>query len=88
MEGGGWCSDLATCASRAASTPTLMSSNGFPPLLFSAAVTGVLSADPTANPSMYDWNHVSATYCSSDSFLGNAGPGLSLTLYSHSYKHV
>ena len=51
-----------------------MSSTSFLPTLPSIAVAGVLNADPNGNPYMYNWNQVFVVYCSSDSFLGDAGP--------------
>lgn len=75
LEGGGWCSDLASCDQRIMRLPGLMSSQQNPATLSTYSVYGVLSADPAANPYMHNWNHVSVIYCSSDSFLGDAGPG-------------
>lgn len=60
---------------RASSTPNLMGSSTmyYPDVLPGAGVGGVLDGDLRVNP-LYSWNHVSIGYCSSDAYLGNAGP--------------
>ena len=77
MEGGGWCSDQQTCTLRYSASPSLMTSNTiyYPNILPGASVAGILAGDPRANPFWYTWNHVSVGYCSSDSYLGDAGTG-------------
>ena len=47
----------------------------YPNILAGASVAGILAGDPRANPFWYTWNHVSIGYCSSDSYLGEAGTG-------------
>jgi hypothetical protein len=75
FEGGGWCTDLASCASR--SQTLLGSSLMYPDRMvpyqdrgyFNTSVA-YFSADPAINPQMYNWNSVFLRYCDGQSFAG------------------
>ncbi|KAL5057876.1 hypothetical protein RYX36_029480 [Vicia faba] len=66
LEGGGWCSSVASCSYR--KTTALGSSNYMDtPLLF----TGMLSSLPSQNPDFFNWNKVKIRYCDGASFAGH-----------------
>lgn len=65
-EGGGWCTDLDDCKSR--SGTDLGSSKAYPASQDLGG--GYFSADPAANPMMYNWNSVILRYCDGGSFSG------------------
>jgi hypothetical protein len=77
LEGGGWCYDTASCASRNVSTPHFMTSKLLPAVLNDNTVSrdvnhgGINSASATVNPHFYNANQVYVWYCSSDSHIGN-----------------
>ena len=52
-----------------------MGSGANPEVLDPGSFDGILDGDPRANPTFFLWNHISATYCSSDSFLGDIAAG-------------
>ncbi len=65
LEGGGSCNTLAECAARG---PGLRGTSGADP---SKNGTGILSADPAANPDFFTANAVYVEYCSSDNWAGH-----------------
>jgi O-palmitoleoyl-L-serine hydrolase len=71
LPGGGECYDQASCASRAANTPTLVSSAPYQanPSLASG-LEGLLDPSPSNNPDFYDASVVEILYCSSDEWSG------------------
>ncbi len=69
FEGGGGCTDIASCAERARTERGLTTSTGAPDTLRHG---GILSIDPDVNPDFYAWNHVMLNYCSSDGWAGRA----------------
>jgi hypothetical protein len=71
LQGGGECYDQASCSSRAADTPTLVSSAPYqanPSLAF--GLGGLLDSNPDNNPDFYDASTVEVLYCSSDEWSG------------------
>ncbi|CAK8541616.1 unnamed protein product [Lathyrus sativus] len=65
LEGGGWCSSIASCSYR--KTTALGSSSYMDtPVLFS----GMLSSVPSQNPDFFNWNKVKIRYCDGASFAG------------------
>jgi hypothetical protein len=71
LQGGFDCYDQNTCASRAAGSPTMVSSVGYKALSgASLRADGIESADPNVNPDFYDATQVLALYCSSDFWSG------------------
>jgi hypothetical protein len=72
LEGGGNCTDQASCAARAASPQTsgLITSHNY----IAADGTGLLSPDPSINPTLYNATTVVVHYCSSDNWTGAATP--------------
>ncbi|KFK38327.1 hypothetical protein AALP_AA3G099800 [Arabis alpina] len=65
LEGGGWCSTIASCSSRAMTN--YGSSNYFED---EVSFPGVLSNDPSQNPEFFNWNRVVIRYCDGASFAG------------------
>jgi hypothetical protein len=71
LQGGGECFDQATCSTRAANMPTLVSTASFQANPSSAfGQGGVLSSAPGTNPDFYDASMVQVLYCSSDDWSG------------------
>jgi hypothetical protein len=71
LQGGGECVDQASCASRAADTPTLVSSAPYQANPSSAfGLDGILDPNPSNNPDFYDASMVEVLYCSSDEWSG------------------
>jgi pectinacetylesterase len=71
LQAGGECYNQASCSSRAADTPTLVSSAPYqanPSLAF--GLNGLLDASPNNNPDFYDASMVEILYCSSDVWSG------------------
>eukprot|EP00253_Pinus_taeda_P028934 PITA_28934 len=78
MEGGGWCSDKASCSERASSA---LGSSLY--MGKSIAFTGILSDVQSKNPDFYGWNRVLVRYCDGSSFTGDVEevePGSKLQL--------
>jgi len=77
LQGGGWCWDIPSCASRWKYSQYWMTSKDLPATMNDtdcigpACHGGILSSDPKINPYFYDANQVYIWYCSSDSHLGN-----------------
>ena len=70
LEGGQWCYDAASCYQRAQAQPFLISSQRWPP---HQRFSGIFAKNPRRNP----WagaNLVYLSYCSSDAWVGDAGP--------------
>ena len=68
---GGYCYDQASCSSRAADSPTLVSSAPYqanPSLAF--GMGGLMDSNPNNNPDFYDASTVEVLYCSSDVWSG------------------
>lgn len=65
IEGGGWCSTLASCAQR--KMTALGSSNYMEQVSF----RGILSSHPSENPDFFNWNKVKIRYCDGASFAGH-----------------
>eukprot|EP00013_Stygamoeba_regulata_P023009 CAMPEP_0177646668 /NCGR_PEP_ID=MMETSP0447-20121125/9892_1 /TAXON_ID=0 /ORGANISM="Stygamoeba regulata, Strain BSH-02190019" /LENGTH=387 /DNA_ID=CAMNT_0019149207 /DNA_START=42 /DNA_END=1205 /DNA_ORIENTATION=+ len=72
LQGGAWCYDQASCASRWQDSRELMSSTVWPTAATSFANQGLFDQNQNNNPYFYDYNHVYVTYCSSDAWAGNA----------------
>lgn len=71
LQGGGECFDQATCANRAVTNPTLVSSASYQANPSSAfAQSGLLSPAPGPNPDFFDASTVLVLYCSSDDWSG------------------
>jgi hypothetical protein len=71
LQGGGECFDQATCSTRSATMPTLVSTASFqanPSSAFGQA--GLLGTIPGTNPDFYDASVVQVLYCSSDDWSG------------------
>jgi hypothetical protein len=70
LEGGQWCYDAPSCYQRAQAQPFLISSQRWPP---HQRFSGIFAKNPRRNP----WagaNLVYLSYCSSDAWVGDAGP--------------
>jgi hypothetical protein len=68
---GGYCYDQASCSSRAANTPSLVSSAPYQANPSSAfGLAGLLDPAPSNNPDFYDASVVQVLYCSSDLWSG------------------
>ena len=68
--GGGWCSDLKTCASRA---KTIMgSSKSYPKCMQKNMFLGYLNETAFHNPILHGYQTVLVRYCDGGSFAGNA----------------
>lgn len=71
LQGGGECYDQASCSSRAADTPTLVSSAPYRANPSSAfGMGGLMDSNPNNNPDFYDASTVEVLYCSSDEWSG------------------
>jgi hypothetical protein len=71
LQGGGECFDQPTCATRAATMPTLVSTSSFQANPSSAfGQGGLLGNTPGNNPDFYDASIVQVLYCSSDDWSG------------------
>lgn len=66
-QGGGWCQTTAECQERA---KTALGSTTADPATTNPG-EGYFSADPAANPLMYNWNKVMLRYCDGGSFSGD-----------------
>ncbi|KAL6642734.1 hypothetical protein ACP70R_020915 [Stipagrostis hirtigluma subsp. patula] len=67
FEGGGWCTDVPSCAERAGTR------RGSTRLMTKLEVfSGILSNRPDMNPDFYNWNRVKLRYCDGGSFAGNS----------------
>ncbi|KAL6906431.1 hypothetical protein ACP4OV_004032 [Aristida adscensionis] len=67
FEGGGWCTDAASCAERAGTR------RGSTRLMAKLEVfSGILSNRPDMNPDFYNWNRVKLRYCDGGSFAGDS----------------
>ncbi|RLN30166.1 pectin acetylesterase 5-like [Panicum miliaceum] len=66
LEGGGWCRNLKSCASRQRS---ILGSSRY--MERQVEFTGILSDDKSQNPDFYNWNKVKIRYCDGASFSGN-----------------
>ncbi|XP_024314061.1 pectin acetylesterase 5 isoform X3 [Brachypodium distachyon] len=66
LEGGGWCRNLKSCASRQKS---MLGSSRY--MERQVEFAGILSDDEAQNPDFYDWNKVKIRYCDGASFSGN-----------------
>ncbi|KAL1212259.1 Pectin acetylesterase 11 [Cardamine amara subsp. amara] len=66
MEGGGWCTDIATCVQRKSTmkgSSKLMNTDfGF---------SGILGGKQSSNPDFYNWNRIKVRYCDGSSFTGD-----------------
>ncbi|CAH2046332.1 unnamed protein product [Thlaspi arvense] len=66
MEGGGWCTDIATCVKRKSTmkgSSKLMNKDfGF---------SGILGGKQSTNPDFYNWNRIKVRYCDGSSFTGD-----------------
>ncbi|KAM0855727.1 hypothetical protein ACQ4PT_049585 [Festuca glaucescens] len=66
LEGGGWCRNLKSCASRQRS---ILGSSRY--MESQVEFAGMLSDDQDQNPDFYNWNKVKIRYCDGASFSGN-----------------
>ncbi|GJN36312.1 hypothetical protein PR202_gb25160 [Eleusine coracana subsp. coracana] len=66
LEGGGWCRNLRSCASRQKS---MLGSSHYMERQIEFA--GILSDDESQNPDFFNWNKVKTRYCDGASFSGN-----------------
>ncbi|KAL6619670.1 hypothetical protein ACP70R_034809 [Stipagrostis hirtigluma subsp. patula] len=66
LEGGGWCRNLKSCASRQKS---MLGSSRY--MEHQVEFAGILSDDKSQNPDFYNWNKVKIRYCDGASFSGN-----------------
>ncbi|PUZ63679.1 hypothetical protein GQ55_3G087200 [Panicum hallii var. hallii] len=66
LEGGGWCRNLKSCASRQRS---ILGSSRY--MERQVEFTGILHDDKSQNPDFYNWNKVKIRYCDGASFSGN-----------------
>nr|CAB3463661.1 unnamed protein product [Digitaria exilis] len=66
LEGGGWCRNLKSCASRQGS---ILGSSRY--MERQIEFTGILSDDKSQNPDFYNWNKVKIRYCDGASFSGD-----------------
>ncbi|KAK3140934.1 hypothetical protein QOZ80_5AG0407950 [Eleusine coracana subsp. coracana] len=66
LEGGGWCRNLRSCASRQKS---MLGSSHYMERQIEFA--GILSDDESQNPDFFNWNKVKIRYCDGASFSGN-----------------
>eukprot|EP01113_Clastostelium_recurvatum_P018995 TRINITY_DN2239_c0_g1_i1.p1 TRINITY_DN2239_c0_g1~~TRINITY_DN2239_c0_g1_i1.p1 ORF type:complete len:407 (-),score=62.93 TRINITY_DN2239_c0_g1_i1:268-1404(-) len=96
LQGGGWCYDGPSCASRKKNTPYWMTSTVCPPSITDDPSTGpagighagILSSNQTENPHFYNSNHVWLWYCSSDSNLGTRPASNATFGYHFLGKHI
>ncbi|KAI5429901.1 variant 4, Pectin acetylesterase 5 [Lathyrus oleraceus] len=93
LEGGGWCSSIASCSYR--KTTALGSSNYMDsPVLFS----GMLSSVASQNPDFFNWNKVKIRYCDGASFAGHpesealltgcSAGGLASLIHCDNFRHL
>jgi len=70
FQGGGFCSSLSECATRASDTSaeSVGSSTSYPATMDGV---GVYSSNPQINPYFYDWNRVYVPYCDGFFFSGD-----------------
>ncbi|XP_044976590.1 pectin acetylesterase 5-like [Hordeum vulgare subsp. vulgare] len=66
LEGGGWCRNLKSCASRQKS---ILGSSHY--MERQVEFAGMLSDDEDQNPDFHNWNKVKIRYCDGASFSGN-----------------
>ncbi|CAM0958406.1 unnamed protein product [Alopecurus aequalis] len=66
LEGGGWCRNLKSCASRQKS---ILGSSHY--MESQVEFAGMLSDNEDQNPDFYNWNKVKIRYCDGASFSGN-----------------
>uniref|UniRef100_A0A452XN20 Pectin acetylesterase n=3 Tax=Aegilops tauschii subsp. strangulata TaxID=200361 RepID=A0A452XN20_AEGTS len=66
LEGGGWCRNLKSCASRQKS---MLGSSHY--MERQVEFAGMLSDDEDQNPDFHNWNKVKIRYCDGASFSGN-----------------
>ncbi|KAL0799349.1 hypothetical protein Bca101_054524 [Brassica carinata] len=66
MEGGGWCTDVASCSAR---KNTMKGSSKFMNKDF--GFSGILGGKQNTNPDFYNWNRIKVRYCDGSSFTGN-----------------
>ncbi|KAL0873785.1 hypothetical protein Bca101_023490 [Brassica carinata] len=66
MEGGGWCTDVASCIKRKG---TMKGSSKFMNKDF--GFSGILGGKQNTNPDFYNWNRIKVRYCDGSSFTGN-----------------
>ncbi|XP_040380051.1 pectin acetylesterase 5-like [Oryza brachyantha] len=66
LEGGGWCRNLRSCASRQKS---VLGSSRY--MEHQIEFAGILSNDRFQNPDFYNWNRVKIRYCDGASFSGD-----------------
>ncbi|CAL9226057.1 unnamed protein product [Arabidopsis halleri] len=66
MEGGGWCTDVASCNERKG---TMKGSSKFMNKDF--GFSGILGGKQSTNPDFYNWNRIKVRYCDGSSFTGN-----------------
>ncbi|GER30538.1 pectinacetylesterase family protein [Striga asiatica] len=65
IEGGGWCSVIADCVTRAGTFQgSSLYRNKF-------RFTGILDVNSEVNPDFYNWNRVALLYCDGSSFFGD-----------------
>ncbi|XP_068642214.1 pectin acetylesterase 5-like isoform X2 [Aristolochia californica] len=65
IEGGGWCSSVASCSFRR--TTALGSSDH---MESQVVFSGILGHDPSQNPDFFNWNKVKIRYCDGGSLAG------------------
>lgn len=82
LEGGGQCSDGASCSDRWSHKPDLMSttliSGRYAAGKLEFPSSGVFSVNPAENPALHDANMVQVQYCSSDLWSGDHKGNLAL----------
>lgn len=72
LQGGDYCYDAASCATRAYSSPSEVSTTPYRNGSVSMpGLSGLQSANPSTNPDFYDASQVEALYCSSDYWSGS-----------------
>ena len=67
LEGGDWCYDASSCATRFKASPQFMTTNNWPGIV---SLGGIFSANPRKSP----WagaNKIYVGYCSSDAWVGD-----------------
>ncbi|OQV24287.1 Palmitoleoyl-protein carboxylesterase notum1 [Hypsibius exemplaris] len=72
LEGGWYCYDDVSCASRWSHTRSLMTSKAWP---LHHQATGIMSGDPDENPVFWRANIIYVPYCSSDVWTGTSQRG-------------
>ncbi|PKU83136.1 pectin acetylesterase 5 isoform X1 [Dendrobium catenatum] len=65
LEGGGWCNNAESCASRGR---TALGSSMY---MEAMHFVGILSPYPSQNPDFFNWNKVKVRYCDGASFAGD-----------------